>query len=140
MLGLVAIVGVDVEASDEHAARLGNVGAEELLGDLVDRLEELAAGGPQIGLEVEAGLEDGHQDLLHLLVLVGAAARVCGGGLGLLCTHLLQLKVEDLLLDLGGVFPVEGVLLVDDVVERAPQRPNVHFLSQVHLLHNQLGG
>lgn len=58
----------------------------------------------------------------------------------MLMAHLLKLEVEDLFLDLSRVFAVEGVLLVDDVVESAPERPDVHFLTQVYLFHDQFGG
>ena len=139
-MGLLVCDWVDAEAANEHAACLGVVDVFELLNDLVYRLQQLEASRPQVRLEVEAGLQDRHQNLFHLLVFVCTALRVHRRARGMLMAHLLKLEVEDLFLDLSRVFAVEGVLLVDDVVESAPERPDVHFLTQVYLFHDQFGG
>lgn len=90
--------------------------------------EELRAGRPDHILEVEAGgdeLSDGSPLAVHAVVHMPV---------------LVHVEIEDLLLDHLGVFALKWVMLVEYVVDAAPQRPDVNFVAEAALFENELRG
>jgi len=74
-----------------------------------------------------------------IFIVKACLQQVLRGSVLVQLRNLLNVEVQDPLLYFDWIFSIEGVLLVQNIEEAAPQRPNIHLRCEAWSLQYQLG-